>query len=355
MEHTATTTTHNMQFSTPNPIKVMLTMALYFFRAMTGAYGMSVTGFLILRLLISEEQWALIPLFNSFIHLLILPALVLVPIVLIMRRWELLALTIAPFGAVMLWYGGVFFTSAPTIPDDAPRLSLVTFNIASYGTNLDEFTALISEIDADVVLLQELGEEAAATFAEAFAETYPYQALYPVAGRVRGQGVLSRVPILEDEAYIPYAFYQQRLLLDVDGQEVALYNVHLVYPFANNFARRRQDVKELLARMDAERVPVIVGGDFNLTERNIEYGWMTTDYTDAYRSSARGLGWTFAPFGHLCRENIPVCAAARIDYFFHSAGLSAASAQVWERTAGSDHYPVRVELAFVDPQSRRGS
>ncbi|MEQ8673683.1 MAG: endonuclease/exonuclease/phosphatase family protein [Aggregatilineales bacterium] len=348
IEHTATTTPQNIQLSTPNPFKILLTMTLYFFRAMTGAYGMSVSGFLILRLVISEEQWMLIPLFNSFIHLLILPALVLVPIVVLMHRWELLALTIAPFGAFMLWYGGGFFTTAPTIPDDAPRLSMVTFNIASFGTNLDEFTTLIREIDADVVLLQELGEEASATFAEAFAETYPYQALYPVAGRVRGQGVLSRVPILEEEAYVPYTYYQQRLLLDLDGQEVALYNVHLVYPFANNFARRRQDVQELLARMDAESVPVIVGGDFNLTERNIEYDWMTNDYTDAYRSSARGLGWTFAPFGHLCVDNFPVCAAARIDYFFHSAGISAASAQVWERTAGSDHYPVRVELALVD-------
>ncbi len=341
----STTTQQGNVYTPPHPLKQLGIMGSYIFRAMTGAYGMSVSGFLILRLLISEDIWSGIAFFNSFVHILILPAVILFPIVVVFWRRELMLLTIAPFASFMLWYAPTFVNNPPDDPGTA-QLTLVTHNIASYRVDSDALSALILETDADVILIQELGESAAAFLTETLAEAYPYQALYPHISPVRGQGVLSRYPILEDSVIRPYAFYQQRVLLDVDGQEIVVYNVHISNPFAGSFVARHNDMSDLLARVNAETLPVIIGGDFNLTEHAADYARFSDHYVDAYRQASRGFGWTFAPSSRSCVRNLLVCQLARIDYVFHDEAITALEAEVWSSSANSDHYPVWVRLAL---------
>ena len=60
---------------------------------------------------------------------------------------------------------------------------------------------------------------------------------------------------------------------------------------------------------------------------------------DSFAESGSGLGLTFP-----ANSFIPL---ARIDYVFHSPDLHSLNAQVMPSNGGSDHYPVRVELAFA--------
>ena len=51
------------------------------------------------------------------------------------------------------------------------------------------------------------------------------------------------------------------------GRDVALYNLHLLPPRRLDYtAEGRLQFADLLDRLTAERLPVIVAGDFNLTE-----------------------------------------------------------------------------------------
>lgn len=338
-----TTTTHSQEmpaYTPPHPLTMFGAVIAYAVRGLTGAYGLSVTGFLIFRLLIGEEQWVVTGIFNSFLHLLILPALLLFPLALLMRRRELVALTVMPFGALMLWYAPVFLNTPPNVGDDVPRLTVATHNIATYRNDAAQVVAVIREMDADIVLLQELGHSISAVLDTELAEAYPYRALVPQRNSIRGQGMLSRYPIVDDAEWFDFGYAPQRVVLDVNGTQVAVYNTHMTFPFGENrLTQRRTDTQRLVELATAEPMPVIVAGDFNLTEHHGDYDRLTTHFTDAYRQAARAFGWTYSPF-----EGI---ALGRIDYIFHSDVFTATSARVWSHAGGSDHFPVWAELALT--------
>jgi hypothetical protein len=83
----------------------------------------------------------------------------------------------------------------------------------------------LQTIDVDVIALQELGPDHARSIeaSEALKRMYPYRELYPEPG-VLGMGVLSRHPIVRAEFRQDPSLVEA--VLDVDGTEVTLINVH---------------------------------------------------------------------------------------------------------------------------------
>jgi endonuclease/exonuclease/phosphatase (EEP) superfamily protein YafD len=315
------------------------------FIAMTGAYGLSVTGFLALRLV--GEQWTIVEIFNSFAHLLFLPAFVLIPLCLLMRRFRLIVVLIPPVVAFLLSYSVFFTPRSSSAPPDALQIHLLTYNLKSQTQNLDLAIAVIHDADADVVALQELSEEAAATFAETFAESYPYQALHPQPGEpIPGLGILSRYPITADEYWRIY-FGQQRLGIEINERDITLYNVHAMFPFApNGFVQRHQEIVEILERARSETTPTIIAGDLNMTDQSPDYGLILANYADVHREIGWGMGFTFPDFQTAIRRLSFIPPLARIDYVFHSADFQAVEARVWSSSGGSDHRPLYATLAL---------
>lgn len=322
--------------------------------ALIGAYGISTTGFLALRFLVGES-WTVIAVFNSFAHLLMLPALLLVPVLLLLRRPRLLVLLAAPAIFMIVTYGPVFIPREP-VSADTPRLHLLTYNIMAQ-TDASEPIAIIREAGADVVALQELGADAAAQIADELAEMYPHQALHPVPGDdIAGGGILSRVPLLDDEFWQIHLGHQ-RVVLDMDGWTITIFNTHPVQPFIpGGFEKRGEEIRAVLARAQATAGPVIVMGDFNMSDLADPYADMTAHFTDAYRQVGWGMGFTFPAgrpyFGYTASQPPPELASVpllvRLDYIFHSAAFRAVSAQVWPEAGGSDHRPLWVALEALN-------
>lgn len=126
---------------------------LNLFRALIGAYGISVSAFIALRLLVGEA-WTMVAFFNTFAHLLWIPALILLPVTLLSRMWRLSALLMAPALAFLLTYGERFLPRASAETDD-PSITLLTYNLHSESALLDPMLQIILEADADMVLLQD--------------------------------------------------------------------------------------------------------------------------------------------------------------------------------------------------------
>lgn len=311
----------------------MMTM----FRAMTGAYALSVLGFMVLRVTVGESA-GLVALFNAFLHLLILPALVLLPICALMRRWELAAMLLPIVVAFGLWYGGDFLPKSATIAGDAQTLRVMTFNLADRRSDETAIVRVIEQSGADVVALQELEAGTAAYLSAALREQYPEQALHPFGGFV-GQGILSRYPIVED-TFIRTTLGQQTTTIDFNGQPIHIHNAHAAYPFMDSgFALRGQDVNYHLNNLDST-TPTILLGDFNLTDRAEDYHRITETLTDAHRIAGRGFGFTYRAYPLF---GLP---AARIDYVFHNDHFQAIEAYVIADDTGSDHLPVVVALVL---------
>ncbi len=87
--------------------------------------------------------------------------------------------------------------------------------------------------------------------------------------------------------------------------------------------------------------PLIVLGDFNMTESQVVYGELTQTLLDAHKEVGSGLGNTRTPL----RGIGP--ATWRIDFVFYTSDFQALSTDLGA-FGGSDHRPVVAELALLE-------
>jgi vancomycin resistance protein VanJ len=298
---------------------------------------------------LADPEWR--GLARTALIFLLAPSVVLLPLALSLRRWRLALLMVLPVAGLALSFGPLFLPRSASAPDGVPRISVLTFNLHGYRTGLDSLAAIIKEGNADVVAVQELSTEAADYFESNLKDMYPYQSLHPQEIAYSGQGILSRYPLSEDEywrseQYSPTAG-NMKVVLEVDGTSVTIFNAHPVPPFTTWRSLRpkphSQQVAELLEKVRAEQGPVILLGDFNMTDQFEEYGQVTRLYTDTFREAGDvGLGFTF-PSG----KRPPIQPVLRLDYVFHNGYFRGLEARTLNWSGSSDHRPVWALLALV--------
>ncbi len=314
---------------------------------LVGAYGLNTTIYLILRAIVGE-RWNIIGLFNSYFHLLILPAVILLPLSLIMRRRWLVIELAAPFFFFVSTYSAQFLPRSMNIPATAPQLSILSYNVLGDNERVNDVVTIIRQSGADIVALQELSYQMAEGFDAQLATDYPYRALYP-QNNFSGQGILSRYPITTEE-YWQINLGHQQAEIDWDGQPLTIFNTHPIHPlrgFHFEGEARTEEINEVLRRAAAATNPVLIAGDFNMTNLSTDYQRMTDSFQDAYAEVGWGMGFTF--------PNSPVMNArfrflpplARIDYIFHDTHFQPVVMRVGTDAGGSDHFPNYATFAFV--------
>lgn len=331
-----------------------------------GAYAAGISLLLMLRRTVGERWWA-VGLANSFLHLLLLPALALLPIGVLLGRWRF-ALGLAPAAwKLWTWYGGQFLPrpvrAAPGL-EVAPRLEILTFNLGAQSERFEGILAIIGTAEADIVALQELSIPAAEQLAGDLRARYPHQAFHPVGESTAGMGVLSRFPICADDYWrneaLPRPLGHQRAEFDLSalrsGARLVMYNSHPIHPGMMgriyDDSGRALEIADLLARAEKETAPVVMLGDFNMVEFSDDYRRIRARYGDAFRAAGRGPGLTFP-----ARQDadgvppwlswaVPRFPLLRLDYLFYSDGLHPLTARVGHTSGGSDHRPLLVRLAL---------
>jgi vancomycin resistance protein VanJ len=312
------------------------------YRVISGAYGLNVSALLLIRAIVGES-WKLVALFNSYLHLLLIPALVFLPLTLLMKRWRLALLQVPPVILFIATYGVQFLPRGEmSVPPDTPRLSLLSYNLSKDNPSADDAIRIIREANADLVALQELNPLLADAFEGDLADIYPYRALHPDKS-YPGQGVLSRFPIVED-SYWKIHLGHQRVKIETNGAALILYNTHPVHPFLRERGffdptLRAAEINDLLTRAEGETDPVLIAGDFNMTDLTADYQRIAVRYGDTYREVGWGMGFTFPDLGQRL-------LLARLDYVFHSQQFVALEAHVLTTSGGSDHRPLLVRFAL---------
>jgi endonuclease/exonuclease/phosphatase (EEP) superfamily protein YafD len=174
--------------------------------------------------------------------------------------------------------------SAPA--GNGPRIRVATFNL-HYSFSAPQVAGMIAAIhaaQADVVMLQELSAPAAAAIQQHLARDYPYQALAPSA-TYTGMGLISRYPL--DVREPQQGIIMQMALLRMSNRSITLINVSLTRPEikmrrlpvvrwvhvirAYRTSKRSREIARLLRTIDDTRGPLLVGGDFNLSDREPDY------------------------------------------------------------------------------------
>ncbi len=344
--------------------KTLPTRALF---ALALAYGVGLSAAIVAQF----SAWAHNPWVEALANTMplpLLPALALAPLSLVLRRWILAASMCIPclYGAGA--YSPMLQSKPAAAQASAGSITVLSYNLYARDRDFEPVFALIRDADADVIAFQELGDAAAEAFEREFAHEYPYQAFHPEPGsNIRGQGLMSRLPLLADN-YWRIGLGQQRVVVDASkragGRATALYNMHLTMPFEFKqlppFDARKRDavVDDLLLRLRDERIPTIVTGDFNMNDRSYQYPRITALVADSWLAAGAGLGASWpAVFDDMFNhgefpQHLLPAPFMRIDYVFHSVGLRPLDARVWPTGAGSDHRPLRVTLTY-EPKNRR--
>jgi endonuclease/exonuclease/phosphatase (EEP) superfamily protein YafD len=293
---------------------------------------------------------------KSFLELLLLPALLLFAVFLVLRqRRSTLALAPAVV-AFLISYGPFLLPRQGKAVSPSATLTIMSFNLEAPDTQEAAALAqIIAAANADVVAVQELSPEAAAQFRTLLAARYPYQALHPQQQDHSGQGVLSRFPLQHDEYWrydeIAGALGHQRVELTIGRQQVVLYNSHVVPPVTLaptlRPAAHIRALNNLLLRIESDSGPMLISGDFNMTDQFHGYRELNQRFSDAYRAvGAVGFGFTYPDNG------IPfVPPLLRLDYVFYDDAFTGISARVWPDSGPSDHLPLVAMLSLNSPAS----
>ncbi|MGJ3239518.1 MAG: endonuclease/exonuclease/phosphatase family protein [Anaerolineae bacterium] len=331
----------------PKPITQLRAVALMVFRALVGAYALN-TILHLLGALVIGESWHVIAFLNTFAHLLWMPALLIAPLCLFLRQWRLLAMTL-PAVIAFLFIWGDMLLPPRTLPNDTDGVALrvLSYNLHANNRDVNAYTELIRTANADIVALQEVSDHHVIALESVFATTYPYRAFHP--GGTRGQGIMSRYPILNDD-YWRYEFLRSALghqrveLALTDEQRIVVYNVHPSHPGMQgdlfNPDYRSQEIADLRARITRESLPVLWAGDFNMSDFSDDYRAVRAVFRDAFRDGGWGMGWTF--------PNVTSYSTLlRLDYIFYSRHFRADHAQVMPTLTGSDHRALYADFTYI--------
>ena len=244
----------------------------------------------------------------------------------------------------------------PTLPPPDDTISVITFNVQGSNARLDRAVDWLLAADADIVALQETRDGYDSRLAQLVA-AYPHEAHIE-----NGVRVFSRLPILSREVLIleeSPGWLALKLLLVHDGRELALYAAHLALPRAHDAvkagfgwemaraydeSRRNAQIRRLLQLLRGETAPVIVAGDFNMSDSSLIYDAIALQLDDAWREVGHGAGRTW-PLAHAIGWHSAIPPLLRIDYLWHSEHLRAATAELGA-DVGSDHLPLHAAFAW---------
>lgn len=314
-------------------------------------YSAMMLVMLVLWFLIGES-FLFTRLFVNLLPGIAYPALLIFPLALLTHR-QAIVLMLTPLMLVfMVLYGGAFLPkSSPNAQGQA--LTLLTYNVLVHNQDMARVGNVITQADADIIAVQE-AHQGFLNYADTQLDDYPFRVLTPdpTSPHYEGRAIFSRHPIISSETSRGGArdLLYIRAVIAVEGQHIAVYSIH-TYPVSArgvfNTAGRTLDVTILLDRLSRENLPVVVLGDFNMTDATADYRRMRAQFTDVYRATQFGIGTTYPNYGYLLPGAGVIPGVIRIDYGFVSHDVIPASARVLQQ-GSSDHHALQIQVILPE-------
>jgi len=233
-----------------------------------------------------------------------------------------------------------FWLARPAAPGD-PAVRIVHFNGLSSNPRKPEAVAWLADTGADLVVVQEVDADWAAALA-----AMPDHTMIESAPRADNFGMTLLVRHASSDMVV--RTWREDLLgvpalaaeLALAGRRIAVLAVHTLPPVGSDRAERRDAQLARTAAWVREQraaglVPVVVG-DLNASPFSAAFrGLLAAGLVDSQRGFGLQASW---PVGH------PVPPIA-IDHCLHDPAL-VTTARALGPALGSDHLPVRIDLAW---------
>lgn len=329
-------------------------------------YLLFLLGYGLLWAVVRDRLWQT-DFLSNFTAWYFVPALVLLIAALLLKRLKWAGVLLIPLAVFVLKYGVHFLPAGLRVSttNDSPTLTVMTMNALKRNTDWAAVQAQIQAANPDAIAIQEMSEGFLANVWPTLITSYPYNVSVFSPLDESSMGVLSRYPIVEQENFnLPdnYELTHIRAVLDVNGQQVALYNMHMtapsfvrsqgqrrfigrIFPYEYFTYYRRWQMDNFYPKLAAETLPVVVMGDFNTADPSGDYDRFVagSGLQDAYAQVGFGLGFSFPSEVIIGSQKLPFIPLMRLDYIWHSANLIPTAAWLGGST-GSDHLPVIAHL-----------
>ena len=308
----------------------------------------------------------------------ILPILIAINIVLLIywlirRKWIYALIPVITIACCIPYIGTLIQLGSVDKKAEAEKgLKIATYNVAMFGRETSGFLAqdILAQMrrhKVDVLCLQEYNEVSGdKKNSESYKEYFPYMAT--------GRGdmvVFSRYPIKGEKTLLFDDSNQSAMWADIDvnGQEIRVFNVHLETTHINGTLHRASKLQAqnpysdysvsnsrvlnaifgnyMLGMMfragqavtianekHATKKPSILCGDFNDVPYSYVYNTMLGNMVDGFKEC--GAGWMYTFRGR---------KAVRIDYIFHDPFFKGLTYYKEDLTT-SDHLPVFMKVTF---------
>lgn len=262
-----------------------------------------------------------------------LPAFVLVPLSLLVLAWRtFLVSLVLVVGSVFMVFGFKIGSEDP-LPADPSRLVVLSNNRGqNAGQSMRGFKNFVKP---DIMVFQEAGGTSSRYLADpAYAEfkdgrdvggEFTVVSRYPIVSAEPVTVSVKAVPRSVNETTDAVESYTiaARFVIDFNGTQVVIYNVHLPTPRdalryyqrgafiygligfpGTPFAAKREALQKgwnqridllqlLLAKAREEKGPVLLVGDFNMPSIGWGYQQVSTDFGEAHAAAGDGFGFTF--------------------------------------------------------------
>lgn len=251
----------------------------------------------------------------------------------------------------------ILFSHLPLfLPRQAPRdvaglrLKVMSYNVWSFTTDMPAVAEVIAGVNPDVLLLQEISQEKFHHIKQLLAKKYNKGEENFAYNAETTLGIFSVFPVTP----MPLGFQRhvQKTLLRTSAGPVTVYNVHFlrtVWRRSHGWKQMHDEISTLIWHEIATiSGPVIMGGDFNMTDQTQTYRMISKVLRNAHWEAGTGFGFTFPSTSRRIKKMLTLPPIVRIDHLFYNDYLQALSARTLERSGGSDHLPIVAELVVRD-------
>jgi endonuclease/exonuclease/phosphatase (EEP) superfamily protein YafD len=337
-------------------LKAMTPMSTQRLVPVLGVYPVVVTAASILSL-VAPQRGGPLGLGQVFAPHILVPVLLLLPVAIVSSSRALRLGVVVALVVGLLRFGPGLVSLPPSPAASGEGIVRVTsWNLEAGAPAASALVERLRASDADVVALQELTpEHAAAILADpAVTARFPHRALAPQPG-VSGIGLLSRLPIESSTNDVNPVV--QAVVLDLPNRDLTIVNAHpfppryrvwnvLPLPFAYDPSQRDADIRRIREPVDraiADGRPVLVVGDYNLTDREPAFEDLSRGLWDAHEEVGLGIGSTWRPSR---LEFLPL-GVLRIDHFLGGPGTRPLDVREDCTPRGSDHCILLGEAAIA--------
>ncbi|MBW4682644.1 MAG: endonuclease/exonuclease/phosphatase family protein [Microcoleus vaginatus WJT46-NPBG5] len=321
------------------------------------AYSLFIISYFIFRFLLWDGS-SVVALIGIMIPLILLP-IFLLPIwaFFMKKRRFFIFYSIACVWLISWLYVNYGSPESVNIAASQTPVKVLTFNNYWDRTSPQTIIDLVEQQKPDLLFLQETTENHEQKTFPTLKLSYPYYASAPTIS------FFSKYPIqfVERLKLAGHKQIQQRAIIRVNQQDVVIYNIQVTSPWiqirktfslfympAYVHYARTAEVKDLVQRLQKESLPMIVAGDFNMTEQSQDYNAIKKNLKDAFLASGLGFGFTWPNGWDIVvlvkkfkwKLNLPLF---RIDYIWYSKDWVSQDTKVLT-AAGSDHLPVETYL-----------